>query len=148
MANIDRFNLQKVLKAFHNVDISLDMANVAKNEFLGNFRAQGFGSKGWKDVKRRTHPTARDIKTGGSTRAILQGKGSGRLRKDLANSVSTGTKNNKRSYTLVVNNEYAIYHNEGTKHIPQRQFVGLTKGLNEKLLRKIDQKMRKIWETY
>lgn len=138
MAN--RFNFNKVLSRFKSIDLSLDLANTAKNEFIGNFKAQGFNGKAWKPVKRK------------GTQAILQGKGSGRLRKDVANSVSTGHKNSNLSYTLVVENEYAKVHNEGLKSgrgagfiMPKRQFVGMTANLNAKLLRKINLKLNNIW---
>ena len=138
MAN--KFNFDKVLSKFKNIDLSLDLANTAKNEFMNNFKDQGFNGNKWQAVKRK------------STQNILQGKGSGRLRKDVANSVSTGHKNNNLSYTLVVENEYARVHNEGLKAgrgsgfiMPKRQFVGMTPRLNDKLLRKINQKVKTIW---
>lgn len=144
MAN--RFNFNKVIQKFKGVDFSLDIANVAKNDFLNNFREQGFNGSKWKDVKRRTNPTKKQVRDGSSTRAILQGKGSGRLRKDVANSVSAGHKNGNKSYTLVVANEYAGYLNEGTPKMEKRQFVGMTEKLNRKILKKIDEKLKNIWE--
>jgi phage gpG-like protein len=128
--------------------LSLALANIAKNEFLNNFRDQGFNGQKWKEVQRRTAGTKayRGNKDAGKrTRAILQGKGSGRLRKDVANSVSSGIKNSELSYTLVVDNEYASYHNDGTSKIPKRQFVGMTENLNKKILNKINEKFSKIW---
>jgi len=128
--------------------LSLSLANIAKNEFLNNFREQGFNGQKWREVQRRTAGTkayAGSKDRGKRTRAILQGKGSGRLRKDVANSVSNGQKNSELSYTLIVNNEYASYHNDGTKTIPQRQFVGMTEKLNKKILNKINEKFSQIW---
>lgn len=136
----NRFNFDQILSKFNNIDLSLIMANTAKNEFMNNFREQGFNGNKWQPVKRK------------STQNILQGKGSGKLRKDVANSVSTGRKNSNLSYTLVVENEYAKVHNEGLKSgraagfiMPKRQFVGMTKKLNAKLLQKISQKINTIW---
>ena len=80
-----------------------------------------------------------------SGRAILIGKGSGRLRKDVSNSVTTGHKNNNLSYTLIVKNPYAGYLNDGTDRMVQRQFVGTTPELRRKILLKIDQLTRRIW---
>ena len=128
--------------------LSLAMANVAKNEFLNNFREQGFNGKKWKEVQRRIEGTkaySGNKDKGKRTRAILQGKGSGRLRKDVANSVANGRKNSELSYTLVVENNYASYHNDGTSKIPQRQFVGMTEKLNKKILNKINEKFIQIW---
>lgn len=128
--------------------LSLSLANIAKNEFLNNFKDQGFNGKKWREVQRRiagTRAYAGNKDPGKRTRAILQGKGSGRLRKDVANSVSNGIKNSELSYTLIVNNEYASYHNDGTKKIPQRQFVGMTEKLNKKIINKINEKFSQIW---
>ena len=136
----NRFNFNQILSKFNNIDLSLIMANTAKNEFMNNFREQGFNGNKWEPVKRK------------STQNILQGKGSGRLRKDVANSVSTGHKNSNLSYTLVVENDYAKVHNEGLKSgrgagfiMPKRQFIGMTAKLNAKLLQKISQKVNTIW---
>jgi phage gpG-like protein len=148
MAN--QFNFKRVQQNFKQAEkgLSLALANVAKNEFIDNFRQQGFNGQKWQEVQRRIAGTKafrgkKDL--GKRTRAILQGKGSGRLRKDVANSVSNGVKNSEFSYTLIVNNEYASYHNDGTKRIPKRQFVGMTPKLNKKLLNKINEKFSKIW---
>ena len=166
----DKFKFDRVLEKLKKVELSLDLANIAKTEFLNNFKNQGFDGVGWKDVKRRTNPTKSDIKNGGSTRSILIGKGSGRLRRDVANSVTTGRKNSNLSYTLVVQNDYASIHNNGgiinksasgktttgrTRFakkghnivIPKRQFVGTTDSLNRKMLAKIESKLKKIWEN-
>jgi len=129
---MNKFNFNKVLLNFKNVDLSLDMANTAKNEFMSNFKSQSFGGKAWRPRK--------DTK---NTRNLLVK--SGKLRRDVSNSVSTGHKNNNLSYTLVVENDYAGYNNDGTDRMPQRQFVGMTPELNKKLLLKISQKMNKIW---
>lgn len=131
----NKFNFDKVLRNFKNIDLSLDMANTAKNEFMNNFREQGFDGKRW-NPRKNNKDSGRNllVKTG-------------RLRRDVSNSVNTGKKNSNLSYTLVVNNGYAIYNNEGTNKIPKRQFVGMTQTLNKKLLNKISQRISKIWET-
>ena len=152
----NKFNFDKVILQFKGIDLSLDMANTAKNDFLGNFKNQGFGGTKWIDVQRR-NPDSEWYKKGTESdrnRAILQGKGSGKLRKDVSNSVKSGHKNNNLSYTLIVNNPYASVHNEGgiakiygkkSFKMPKRQFVGMTPELNRKLLLKISQKTNKIW---
>jgi phage gpG-like protein len=128
--------------------LSLSLANIAKNSFLDNFKDQGFNGKKWQEVQRRTAGTkafAGNKDRGKRTRAILQGKGSGRLRRDVANSVNNGVKNSELSYTLIVANPYASYHNDGTAKIPKRQFVGMTPKLNRQILSKINEKLSKIW---
>ena len=147
MAN--KFNFDKVLSKFKHIDLSLDMANTAKNEFMNNFREQGFNGSKWQSRKNNKD----------SGRNILIGKGrkgatGGKLRRDVANSVTTGHKNSNLSYTLIVENEYARVHNEGLKSgrgsgfiMPKRQFVGMTSKLNAKILQKINQKVKIIWGT-
>lgn len=144
----DKFNFDVVRQRLKNIDISLDLANTVKNESLGNFREQGFNGKKWQEVQRRTPGTKayRSAKGSARTRAILQGKGSGRLRRDVANSVSSGKRNNNWSYTLVVNTPYGGYHNEGTDKLPQRKFMGMTPKLNKMLLNKINQRIKDVWE--
>lgn len=154
MAN--KFNFGQIARKFKSLDLSLDIANTAKMEFIQNFRNQSFNGKKWAEVERRK-PESEWYKRGTQSdrnRAILQGKGSGQLRGDVENSVKEGHKNGNLSYTLVVNNKYAAVHNEGLNakiygkksfKMPQRQFVGMTPELNKKLLIKINQKVAKIW---
>jgi phage gpG-like protein len=131
MAN--NFNFGEIASKIKSIDLSLDMANTAKNDFLNNFKTQSFEGKAWKKRKSTKDPG----------RNLLVK--SGRLRRDVSNSVSTGHKNSNLSYTLVVNNPYAGYNNEGTNKMPQRQFVGMTPELNKKLLLKISQRLNKVW---
>jgi phage gpG-like protein len=132
MAN--NFNFGEIAKKIKSIDLSLDMANTAKNDFLNNFKTQSFNGKAWQKRK-STKDVGRNL--------LVK---SGRLRRDVSNSVSAGHKNSNLSYTLVVNNPYADYNNEGTNKMPQRQFVGMTPELNKKLLLKISQRLSKAWE--
>lgn len=131
MAN--RFNFGKIISNIKSIDLSLDIANTAKNEFLNNFKQQSFNGQKWKQRKNN-----RD-----SGRSLLVK--SGRLRRDVSNSVAAGHKNSNFSYTLAVNNPYAEFNNSGTNKMPKRQFVGMTRELNKKLLLKISQKINKAW---
>ena len=131
MAN--NFNFGEIARKIKSIDLSLDMANTAKNDFLNNFKTQSFNGTAWKKRK-STKDAGRNL--------LVK---SGRLRRDVSNSVSTGHKNSNFSYTLVVNNPYAGFNNEGTNKMPQRQFVGMTPELNKKLLLKISQRLNKAW---
>ncbi len=131
MAN--KFNFGQISAKFKSLDLSLLMANTAKNDFLDNFRKESFEGKAWQ--KRKSDKQA-------GRKLLVK---TGRLRRDVSNSVSEGHKNSNLSYTLVVNNPYASYNNEGTYKLPQRQFVGMTPELNKKLLLKINQKIMRIW---
>lgn len=131
MAN--RFNFGEIAQKIKSIDLSLDLANTAKNEFLNNFKTQSFNGKPWQKRK-STKDAGRNL--------LVK---SGRLRRDVSNSVSTGHKNSNMSYTLIVNNPYADYNNEGTGRLPKRQFVGTTEELNKKLLLKINQRLKQAW---
>lgn len=144
----DKFNFKEVILKLKKIDISLELANIAKNEFLNNFQTESFGGAKWKEVQRRTAGTKAykypaKPKASAHTRPILIG--TGRLRRDVAASVRTGQKNGKLSYTLKVQNPYGAYNNEGTNKLPKRQFVGMTQQLNKKLLARIDREFDKIW---
>jgi phage gpG-like protein len=131
MAN--KFNFGKIAQRIKSIDLSLDMANTAKNDFLNNFKTQSFNGKAWQKRK--------STKDAGRNLLVKTGK----LRRDVSNSVSAGHKNNNMSYTLIVNNAYADYNNEGTNRMPKRQFIGMTPDLNKKLLLKINQRLNKVW---
>lgn len=62
---------------------------------------------------------------------------SGRLRKSIRL-----TKVTSNSVTIGSNVPYGKYHNEGTKNIPQRQFIGKSTALNRRLQRMIKANMR------
>ena len=146
MAN--KFNFDKVHDRWKNINMALSLANVAKNEFVNNFKVQGFGGNNWKNVKRREAgtPEYKYPKTKGisrRTKPILVL--SGQLRRDVFNSVAKGHKNSNLSYTLVVENPYAGYLNEGTDKIDKRQFVGTTPELQNKIATKIKEITNKIW---
>lgn len=132
---MNKFNFDEVKRRARSVKLDLILANTAKNEFLKNFKDEGFDGNKWKKRK----------KTIGDKPILIGQKRGGKLRKDVANSVSTGHSNGRNSYTLVVENEYAIYHNEGIGNMRKRQFVGLTKNLNTKLLLKVKQNYDMIW---
>lgn len=131
MAN--KFNFGQIARKFKSLDLSLDIANTAKNDFLDNFKKESFDGQAWK--KRKSDKQA-------GRKLLVK---TGRLRRDVSNSVSEGHKNSNLSYTLVVNNPYASFNNEGTYKLPQRQFVGMTPELNKKLLLKINLKIMRIW---
>lgn len=93
------------------------LGNEAVNHFKDNWRKQGFDDQvvnPWKNRKRLD-----------AGRAILVK--SGRLRR----SFTVNIEGVNRIY--VVNpTPYGIYHNYGTKRLPQRKFMGRSRNLDEK----------------
>lgn len=147
---MDKFNFKEVLARMNRVKKELPtiLANDAKNDFLNNFRQQGFEGKKWQEVKRRI-PTEKAYKgrkdPGKRTRAILQGKGSGRLRVAVANSLKQATWD---KILFIVQTKYARVHNDGGVagrthfRMPQRQYIG-----GRQLQRKLSLKAKKVIDT-
>lgn len=149
---LDKFNFAQVRERMLQVkkEMPLILANQAKNDFVGNFDRQGFDGENWGEVQRRIPDTPaykypKDKDPGRHTRNILQGKGSGRLRKDVANSVESGYPI-EGGYVGIVKNEYGQYHNTGTDKLPKRQFVGFTPTLVKAMRDKLTTALNDIWK--
>lgn len=118
------FNLTK--------DIPLRIANNSRNYFVRNFDRQQWEGVRWANVQRRMestnaykYPKKRGLSR--RTNPILVGtakaRSGGALRRAVSNSI--------RSYNwreirlgITANVPYAVYHNEGGKHLAKRQFIG------------------------
>jgi len=69
---------------------------------------------------------------------------SGALRRAVNNSIRSATFNRVE---LIVGVPYAEYHNEGTKSIPKRQFMGDSVILRRKQIQLINKEVDKIWQV-
>lgn len=113
------------------------IANLSKNHYLKGFKTGGkqtdLSRSGWKDRKKP------DKKTAGR-RAILvrtaHMKNDFDIRKTTKDEIVLGTNDT----------DYASYHNDGTKHLPQREFVGDSKALNMKVSKLINRELNKIFK--
>lgn len=145
---MDKFNFDKIIAKLERSkrEIPVKLGNDTKNYFLSSWAKQGFGGEKWKEVQRRTPGTKayKYAKPAARTRAILVGKGSGRLRRDVANSLRTATWD-KIQFT--VQNPYAIYHNTGTEKLPKRQFIGQTRELTNIQTTVIKTAIGGIWQA-
>lgn len=126
-------------------DLPIKLANDTKNFFLSSWSKQGFDGKGWQTPKRMI-----DGKGAAKTRAILVG--SGRLRRDVANSLKQA---NFDKIIFRVENPYAQIHNEGGQgkafgkypfKMPKRQFIGQTKELTNMQFNLIKKQAGAIWQ--
>ena len=126
-------------------DLPIKLANDTKNFFLSSWSKQGFDGKGWQTPKRMING-----KGAAKTRAILVG--SGRLRRDVANSLKQA---NFDKIIFRVENPYAQIHNEGgqgkafgkyTFKMPKRQFIGQTKELTNMQFNLIKKQAGAIWQ--
>jgi phage gpG-like protein len=132
---------------------------VALNHSVQSFRDQGFtddGFKPWKQRKDRTDQYKRGKQrnaSGGTVslnlgRAILVGKGSGKLRRSLRKKRLTAF-SGVLSSPLV----YANVHNEGLRSgrgsgfkMPKRQFVGNSRNMIKKIENALAQKIDRIFK--
>lgn len=149
------------LTEFMNDDL-LDIIEVeGLNHFEESFDNEGFtdgGLKKWKprktkDKKGRDITRYRTNKVGkpgelnsygrkNKGRAILTGHNTGgnKLRNSLKGKKISG------GVEFSTDKEYAEVHNEGNETTPKRQFIGKSKTLDEKILKKVDKTLDKIFK--
>lgn len=146
MAN--KFGFDKVLANFERLkkDLPKVLANDGQRFFAESFKRSGFENntfQKWPEVQRRTPGTRayRSATRSSRTRAILVK--SGRLRREVSNSVK------QVSFPRTVfraSAPYAVYHNEGTGRLPQRQFMGRSRKLETGFEKKIRSALKNIWK--
>jgi hypothetical protein len=150
MAN--QFHFDKLLENLKQMKSTLpaQLANDTQNFFLASFKKQGWDNTGlqrWKEVQRRIpgtrsykYPKNKDL--GRHTRAILQGKGSGVLRKAVASSIRSTSFSR---IILEVSVPYATYLNSGTKNMPARKFMGDSISLRKIQRKRIVNTIDRLW---
>lgn len=123
------------------------LANQAQNHFVDAFRTQGWEGEAWKEPKRRIpgtpeykYPKNKDL--GRRTRATLVKTGALRRATGMSIRVVSFVKTE-----LVVALPYAKYLNEGTAHIPKREFIGQSKKLTGMQIDKINEYFKKVWQA-
>jgi len=117
--------------------LPLIVGNTAKNHFTEGFRLGGRRTdksrSGWKRRKRQD-----------SGRAILVGKGTGTLRKDIQ------VRRKRFDYIVVGTGEdtknYAYVHNEGIGNMPQREFLGHSTVLTKKTMIIVNREIMKYFK--
>lgn len=131
------------------------VGQLAVREFVGNFKRQSFQDEAGVEhawTSRKVRRYRRKSGKGKSSRLVLTAAGkadrgrailvkSGKLRR----SISVGSLDSD-SVTIDSDSEYAQAHNEGNDVLPQRQFMGGSKRLNDEVItylqRGIDDIMR------
>lgn len=110
--------------------ITETIAVLVENDILDNFDKEAFDNQAWQPRKREDRQQGRRallVKTGQMKRG-LEVKASGSL------------------VSVFSDMDYATYHNEGTDNIPKRQFAGLSKELEEKIDKEIEDILDKHFE--
>ena len=111
----------------------------ATKHFKKSFRDEGFTDdvlKKWKDITPRRKAQKRNNHNGKLT-GILTDTG------ELGDSLTWSQENDQ----VVVSSDlkYAERHNEGTKGMPKRQFMGPSKKLDQTIMAKFDREIDKIF---
>lgn len=154
MATKHKFEFDKVVAQLQQLKPKLpqELANIARNSFVMNFRTGSFFGKKWKEVERRIVGTApykypKKKKLSRRVKPILVN--TGKLRREVGDSIKKVSweeialrvdVRGKSSYN------YAAAHNDGTKNIPKREFMGNHPQLNNKIRAKIQQSIRQIFK--
>lgn len=139
-----QFNFDEVKRKIQSLDIIKDVADMVATGFDDSFKEEGFDGTKWKEVNRRISGVNFYKDKSAKTRPILQGL-TGRLRRAVNNAAKNGYKINNSTYVLVVDNSYASYHNYGTDKLAKRQFIGVSKATNKKVLDFITKKIENLW---
>ena len=109
---MDKFNLDKVIKAIEQQkrELPILLGNDTKNYFLSSWNKKRWGNENWPEVQRRIAGTKayQSASKSARTRSILVQ--SGRLRRDVANSLRVATWD---KIQFSVQNPYAAIHNYG-----------------------------------
>lgn len=149
---MDKFEFKKVFENFGKLKAGLPIkiGNIALRHYQKSFSQQGFEDVSliqWQEVRRRIAGTEeyeepKNKGLGRRTRKILVG--TGRLRRDVANSLK------KTTFTeikFIVEAPYSGDHNDGvpSRRIPQRKFMGSSQKLDAKIENEIMNELNKIW---
>ena len=129
-------------------DAPLIIGNELVKAFKQNFQDEAFFGKKWQDVKRRTNPPKKSKHPTDARRKILTGRNGGNLGRSIRKEVRDG------SVRIYSDLPYSAAHNEGTttagrgRHtvIPQRQFIGRSKEVDDIVRAAIDKAMRRAIE--
>jgi phage gpG-like protein len=127
------FNFGQISKEIKNAlkDLPKEIAVIVKDDAIINMYSSSFDNKSWAPRKDdEIHPLLID---------------SGTLLNDIRNSVNNGFSSGP-IFNIVVDNPYSGVHNFGTNKIPQRQFMGESKGLNVKVKSFVDKKLTPLFE--
>lgn len=146
----NKFEFGRVIKKLINAkkDVPLKIANVARKNFVGAFKKQGWDGKPWAEVDRRKE----------GTKAYKYPKKKGLQRRTKPILVKTGTlrrevNNSIRSYSwkeirlgLSDVAYYGEFHNKGGKHLPKREFMGTSEELKREIRTTLRSELKNIFQ--
>jgi hypothetical protein len=159
----EQINIQRAISKLQemNQDLPRLIANDALHHFLDSFRNEGFTDKTLEKWKPRKRLTARDrrrverlTKKG---RSVTSGKtdqgASGRALLVLSGALRRSIKVHNATWTLIrigtMGISYSGYHNRGEDGFkPIRQYVGESEVLNEKIRKRIRQRVDDFLKSF
>lgn len=140
---MSKFKFDVILKEFeHTKDEIIDkLADASLDSFVKNFNSASYEKKKWKEVQRNIPGTLANkySKYVGYPPLVNTGE----LYYELFNSIK---KKKWPEIYIVVDSDYASYHNSGTSKIPKRQFVGHTKQLEKEHMNIIQREIDKLFK--
>lgn len=121
------------------------VATVAANHFKENFQTQSFEGDKWAEVERRKKVPSkkkgkRHSKKAPHLRPILTGETG-----DLGRSLEPDPGKSMGGEAVVTSRPYGQYHNEGSGHLPKRQYMGQTPQLNQIISDELDNQFQKFF---
>jgi phage gpG-like protein len=136
-----RWNIEQQIKDFKKMKSAVPkrIGNMALNHFLESWDNEAFSdrSTGDNSWKKRSTRTKADIRTGKNRKLLIQ---SGALKRSMKVSSAGWSRIVIGSYGII----YASRHNQGLAGMPKRQFIGRSRILDQKILKMINNEMKKI----
>ena len=100
----------------NSTNLNQKLAEAEIKFILENFDKEQWNNNPWAQLADSTIKDKIREGYGGQKKLVRTGK----LRDDISNADINAT---DEGYEIRIDNDYGIYHNEGTNHIPQRQFM-------------------------
>jgi phage gpG-like protein len=123
-----------------------EMGVMAVNHFTKSFANQGFDDNGIK----RWQPRKNEI-SGGIGRTRKRDKGSRAILVKTGNLRKSLRKHRSGLFAVTITSSgtaarYANVHNEGIGRMPKRQFVGYSSNLNNKIIKRLDKRIQRVFK--
>ena len=136
-----RWKIEQQIKDFKKMKNAVPkrIGNIALNHFLDSWENEAFSDRSTGDNpwKKREKMTKADIRTGKNRKLLIQ---SGALIRSMKVRSASWSRVVVGSYGII----YASRHNQGLKGMKKRQFIGRSRILDQKILKLINNEMKKI----
>lgn len=127
MSKLNFTNKIEQFKLETSVEINEELAKATRDYFVKAMDTQSWEGKEWVDGGKDYHGLEK----------------TGKLRSDVYNSIQ---QTSSTGFTISVDNDYAVYVNDGTDKIPARKFFGESDELDAIYKEIIDRYIQKLFE--